>query len=326
MDIFVYSCRYDELPVLPSLREKYGVTIDYTKELLTPDTVELARGYTCISMTASQVNADLLQKMYDMGVRFISTRSIGFDHIDIESAKKIGMVVGHTVYSPAAIADFATLLILMAVRKVTTILKNYEQNDFRLSEVQGREIHNLTIGVIGTGRIGKTVIKNLSGFGCKLLAYDSYPDEKLKQYVEYHDRAYLYAHCDVLTFHAPATPETFHLLSCADLPGLKKGMIIVNTARGTLVETKALLQGLADGTIGFAALDVVEQEPSYRNRIVQPDIYKAPEILSLENHPQVMLTPHIAFHTDQAAYDMISNSMQSCCCFIKGEEIPWKIC
>lgn len=185
MKILVYSYRMDEAKYLDKFSKKYNVEIELCKEGPTLENANLASGFNCISIITTPVDRNLIKKFYEVGVRFISTRTIGYDHIDIKSAREFGIHVGNVTYSPNSVADYTIMMILMISRKIKTIMERSNVQDYSLKGVQGKELQNLTVGIIGTGRIGKTVIKHLSGFDCKMLAYDIYKDKKLNQYVEY---------------------------------------------------------------------------------------------------------------------------------------------
>ena len=202
--ITAYSCRKDELDYFAQFGKKYNAQITLHTEPPTMETAGLAAGSTCVSMITTPMTEPLLEKFKSLGVGFVSTRSIGYDHIDVAAAKKLGVRVGNVSYSTDSVADYAVMLILMATRKIKAILDRSAAQDYSLKGVQGRELHNLTVGVAGTGRIGRTVIRRLSGFGCRILAYDLYENEEVKQYAEYVPLEEFLAQSDLVTLHMPA--------------------------------------------------------------------------------------------------------------------------
>jgi Lactate dehydrogenase and related dehydrogenases len=317
MKIFVYSCRSDEAGYFETFGEKYGAELTLCKGAPTLETAELAKGFECISIITSKIDAALLKKFYEVGVRYISTRTIGFDHIDIKSADALGMQVGNITYSPGSVAEYTVMLILMALRKAKAILQRSNVQDYSLRGVQGRELHNLTVGVIGTGRIGRTVIRNLSGFGCSLLAYDLYPDEETKRYAEYVPLEQLFAQSDVITMHVPAAKDNFHLVNKDTIAKMKDGVILINTARGSLIDTQDFIDGVESGKIGGAALDVVEDEFGLYYNDLKCKVLKNRGLALLRSYPNVLVTPHTAFYTDQAVSDMVENSIKSCVLFLQ---------
>ena len=186
MQVTVFSCRaYDELPEFKERAEELGLTLVTTSERPSLENLHLVEGSQCIDVVTTPVDRELLQALYDKGVRYVVTRCIGYDHIDVEAAKEIGITVANTPYGPNGVADYAVMLILMCIRKMGQIMARNAVQDYTLKGLIGRELNTLTVGVIGTGRIGMKVIKNLSGFGCKILCYDVYPNKAAEEYASY---------------------------------------------------------------------------------------------------------------------------------------------
>lgn len=196
------------------------------------------------------------------------------------------------------------MLMLMCCRNICHILDRARIQDYTLKGKMGKDLSDCTVGIIGTGQIGKTVIKHLSGFGCKLIAYDIYPNEEVKQYAEYVDLETLYRESDVISLHTPATADNYHMLNERAFEQMKRGVIIVNTARGTLIDADALIQAVESGKIGHAALDVLENEDGlyYINRM--GDAIQNRQLAILNSFPNVILSPHTAFYTEKVVWDM----------------------
>lgn len=325
MKIFMYSCKKDEQLILNKVAEKYGVEIGYCEIQATKDNYKLAEGYDCVSIVGTILDNEVMDEWKKMGIGFLSTRSIGSDHIDVSHAKEIGMKAAHILYSPNAIADFAIMLMLMSLRKAKYIMKRYEVKDYELGCNQGRELRNMTVGIVGTGRIGRTVMKELSGFGCKMLAYDLFENDETKQYATYVPYEQLLAECDVITFHLPGTEQTHHMLNCENVSKLKKGAVIINTGRGSLIDSKALIKGLEEGIIGAVGMDVIDNEPAYYNYDHKTEFLRDHDAVILESFSNVIMTPHTAFYTDQAILDMVENCVRTCVQYMKGEKIDWQI-
>lgn len=325
MKIFMYSCKKDEQIILPQISKKYGVEIGFCEMQPTMENCKLAEGYDCISMLATILDNQIMDKFKGMGIGFISTRTIGVEHIDLNHAKKIGMQVAHILYSPNAIADFAVMLILMCLRKAKYIMKRYEVKDYELGRNQGRELRNMTVGVVGTGRIGRTVIKEISGFGCKILAYDLFENEEIKKYASYVSYDEILEKCDVITFHIPASKENNHMINLNNVSRLKPGVVIINTARGSLIDNRALVKGIEENIIGAVGMDVIDNEPVYYNFDHKDMRLEDHDAVILESFSNVIMTPHTAFYTDQAVHDMVENSVATCCQYMKKEKIDWKI-
>ena len=305
MKIFAYALReFDEKKFFDQFSKEYDCEYAYTTAYPSPENVELARGYDAISATPCDLNADMLQRFYDVGVRYIATRSIGFDHIDLNKAKELGMRVSHVSYAPETVADYAIMLMLMCCRKICHILERSKIQDYTLKGKMGKDICDCTIGVIGTGQIGRTVIKHLSTFGCRILAYDLYPSKECGGMAEYVSLDELYAQSDIITLHTPATADNYHMLNAETFAKMKDDVIIINTARGTLIDTEALICAVESGKIGHAALDVLEQEDGlyYINRVGDP--IENRQMAVLRSFPNVILSPHTAFYTEKVVRDM----------------------
>lgn len=325
MKITIYNCREDEAQYLDEFRKKHGVELFATKESPSEKTIGLASGCECISIITTPMDETLLKLFYGAGIRFLSTRSIGYDHIDLKAAGGLGLHIGNVSYSPDSVAEYTVMAMLMAIRRVKAILLRSANQDYSLRGVQGLELHNLTVGVIGTGRIGRAVLQILSGFGCRLLAYDLYPNEAAGKLAEYVPLRELYRQSDLITLHMPATKENFHLINRDSIAQMKDGVILVNTARGSLIHTGDFLDAVESGKIGGAALDVVEHEAGLYYADLKDRVLRNRPLAVLKSYPNVLVTPHMAFYTDQAVKDMVENSIKSCILFSRKEKNPWQI-
>ncbi|ALB47210.1 D-isomer specific 2-hydroxyacid dehydrogenase family protein [Clostridium beijerinckii] len=325
MRILAYSHRRDETQYFEEFSKKYNVEVVLCNEEPSLETAPLAKGFDCISIITTNINSELVGKFHELGVKFISTRTIGYDHIDLKKAKELGVRVGNVTYSPNSVADYTIMLILMAVRKVKLIMERSNVQDFSLRGIQGKELPNLTIGVVGTGKIGRTVIKHLSGFGCKILAHDIYENDEVKSNAKYVDLDNLFKDSDIITLHMPATDDNYHIINKKAIKLMKDGVFIINTARGSLINTNDLIHGIESKKIGGAALDVIEQESNIYYSDLKGETLKNRNLAILKSFPNVIITPHAAFYTDQAVSDMIENSIKSCILFSENKENPWEI-
>ncbi|MDY3920485.1 MAG: D-isomer specific 2-hydroxyacid dehydrogenase family protein [Candidatus Limivivens sp.] len=326
MKIFVYSYRdFDEASFFEKFSKEYQVELGICRDAPTLENAYLAEGYPAISVITTKVDAALVERFHELGVRMISTRTIGYDHIDLEKAKELGMHVGNATYSPCCVADYTVMLMLMSIRKMKRIMQRAEMNDFSLPGIQGRELHNFTVGVIGTGKIGETVIRDLSGFGCRIYAHDLYEKESVREMAEYVPLEEIYQKCDLITLHMPLTPENTHMIDAKAIGQMKDGVVIVNTARGGLIDTQALIAGIESGKIGAVGLDVIEDEFGMYYFDRKSDILSKRELYILRGFPNVVVTPHMAFYTDQAISDMVRHSIESCCLEEQGMQDPWRI-
>ena len=326
MRMFVFSMRtFDELPCFEKYCPKYGIEYDYTMETPCMDNLDLAKGYDVVNVITTVFDQPMLKKLHDMGVKCIATRTIGYDHIDVDYAKSLGMGVIHISYSPNSVADYAIMMMLMGLRRMPHIMERANIQDYTLKGKIGRELPDCTVGVIGTGRIGRTVIRHLSGFGCKMLAYDLYENEEVKQYAEYTDLDTLLKSSDVITLHAPATDDNYHMIDAAAIEKMKQDVVIINCARGALMDTDALIDGIESGKVGFAGLDVVEHESGlyYFNRMGEP--LHNPKLAILRSYSNVLVSPHTAFYTEEAVANMAENSIIGAMKYMNGEDTPYLV-
>ncbi len=326
MKLLLYDYKDNEERVyFQKMSKEYGIEMETCENGINMDTVKLAEGFDAVSFNVSDINASILEALYKEGVRYLSTRSIGVDHIDLKRAGELGLKVSNVTYSPNSVADYAVMLILMCARKARFIMKKSEIQDFTLGGNMGRELHNLTVGVIGTGRVGKAVIKNLSGFGCKIIAYDIYESDEVHQYAEYKTLDEVFKEADVLTLHAPATEDNFHMINEDTIEEMKDNVIIVNTARGALIDTDAMIKGLESGKISAAGLDVIENEFGLYYNDLKSVALKNQELALLRSFPNVIVTPHMAFYTEQATIDRVDAVMKGLLLSESGKENPWEI-
>lgn len=321
----VYSCRDEELPVFEEECAKRGAEFVYTQHMPTLDNVPLASGCGAVSVITTPVEAPLIDAFQKLGVRVISTRTVGYEHVDFAHAASVGVAVCNVGYTPHTVAEYTVMCMLMAIRKVKIILTRYQVNDFSLPGSMGREVSRMTVGVVGTGRIGETVVRLLSGFGCRILAYDLHEKDSVKAYAAYVPLEDIWRECDAVTFHTPATPETHHLVNASTLAQMKDGVVLVNTARGSIIEMEAFVAALESGKVGAAALDVLEGEGPVYYRDFRSEVVKLPYRAYLNSMPNVLMLPHTAFYTYEAMRDMVTLSVDSCAALLRGESTPWRV-
>ena len=326
MKLFAYSVRTEfEKECVKKEAARLGAEVTVTEEYPCTENAELAKGYDGISIITNPLDAELLDRFYELGVRAVSTRSIGYEHIDVEYAKKLGMRVANVSYSPNSVANYTIMLMLMACRKLPYIMKKDEVQDFSLSGKMGKELSLCTVGVIGTGKIGETVIAHLSGFGCRILAYDLYEKEPVKQYAEYVDLDALYRESDIITIHVPGMEENRHMISDDAFAKMKDGVILINAARGMVMDSEALMRALDSGKVGYAALDTIEDERGLYYLNHEGVVLGNRERSLLKGYSNVLLLPHMAFYTDQAISDMVGNSIRALAAFARGEDSPFEV-
>jgi D-specific alpha-keto acid dehydrogenase len=307
----VFGCQPDETAAFGELSRQLGVAAVTIDSRLDNATAARATGSRCISVDhRTRVTRSTLQRLRQCGVEYVSTRSAGRNHIDLDAARGLGMTVESASYSPDGVADYTLMLILMALRRARSTIVRVEAHDYRLGETRSPELRDLTVGVIGTGRIGSAVIERLQGFGCRVLAHgrrptSAAPDDGLTEVLR---------HSDVVTLHTPLTDETRHLLDARRLALMKPGALLVNTGRGALVDTGALIGALESGRLGGAALDVLEDESFlYRDHGGLPPASE--ELRRLHRLPGVLVTPHTAYFTHRALADTVENTLRNCLTF-----------
>jgi D-specific alpha-keto acid dehydrogenase len=288
---------------------RLGVVPTITDAAVSEGNIGLALGNRCISIGhKTQVTNSTLLALSEAGVTYISTRSVGYNHIDVEYAEAVGISVETVYYSPDSVADYTLMLMLMVVRHAKSVVRRADVHDYRLNDVRGRELRDLTIGVIGTGRIGAAVTDRLRGFGCRILAYDTRP----KTSADYVSLDELLQQSDIATLHTPLTADTHRLLNRDRIERMKHGAVIVNTARGALLDTEALVSALESGSLGGAALDVLEGEEGIFYADCSDKPIESRLLLRLHKLPNVLISPHTAYYTDHALSDTVENSLLNC--------------
>ena len=324
MKLFLYCFReYDEKPYYDALQAATpGLSYGFSPLYPSVDNAELCRGYDAVSTTVTPFDRPLLTALRDAGIRALLARSIGVDHIDLEAARELGLHVAHVSYPPESVADYAIMLMLMSLRRMRQTLEHAAVQDYTLRGKIGRDLCESTVGLIGTGRIGAAAARHLSAFGCRILAFDPHEDPSLSGICTYTDLDTLLAESDIVSLHIPATAETHHLICQDTLHRMKPGSILVNTARGSLVDTEALIAALEEGRLSGAALDVMEHEAGlyYQSRVGEP--LCNPLMDRLRAQPSVILTPHTAFYTERVVRSMAEQVVSCLCDLDAGRSNP----
>jgi D-specific alpha-keto acid dehydrogenase len=302
LGITVYSCAPDEAEVFAELGPHHGIVPTVTSD---PPAARPGVGSVpvnrCISVGhKGELGAAALCALHEAGVEHISTRSIGVNHIDLRTAERLGLTVENAAYDPDGVADYTLMLILMAIRDAKEIVGSAGANDFTLPRARGRDLRDLTVGVVGVGRIGSAVVTRLRGFGCRVVTTD---DVCLSA---------LLRESDVVTLHVPLHDATHHLIGGRELAAMKPDAVLVNTGRGALVDTDALVRALEDGALGGAALDVIEGEEGLFYFDCSDRAIEHRHLLRLQELPNVIITPHTAYYTRRALLDTIEETLRKC--------------
>ncbi len=317
---------YDELPFCEEYSRKYNIDYTYTPQYPNEENLSIAQGCDAISITPCEITEKFIKKLASYNIKYIICRSIGYDHIPFEWTKRNGIKVCAVSYPPDCVANYAIMLMLMASRQVKEIMLRNEAQDFSLKGKMGKDISDLTIGVIGTGNIGATVIKHLSGFGCKILAYNIFEVEELKQYAKFVTLDELYKNSDIITLHLASNPQTYHIINDEAFNKMKDGVIIVNTARGTLIDSKALIKNIKSGKVSSAGLDVIENENDICYHNQSGKVMDNDEMAILKSFPNVIYTAHMAFYTKTTVSNMIEKSFKAVKYYERGEANPYEVC
>lgn len=306
MKIKMYEVREDEKKAIDRVAEELGADVSISSNILTPQEAENLRGIDGVSILGrTTVNKELLDGLKKAGVGYVSTRTVGYNHMDVAYAAEVGIRLCNANYPPYGVAEFTIMLMLLALRKYKPAMWRQGVNDYSLSGLQGREIRNMTVGVMGTGKIGRAVIKDLGGFGCRILAYDPYPAEDLKNTVEYVDGDTLLRTSDIITLHIPLMESTRHMINREAIAKMKTGVVIINASRGELTDIEALTEGIETEKIGALAMDVFEDENGIYHESRINDIIRNRKMAYIRQFPNVVLTQHMAFYTDANTDSMV---------------------
>ena len=304
-----------------TLGKGQGIEFTFLEPRLETQTAVLAAGHEAVLIFVNDVaDREVLEKLAAGGTRFLATRSAGFNQIDCEAASELGIQLAYVpAYSPNAVAEFTIGLILTLGRHIHEGHNRVRRADFNLEGLCGFELRDMTVGVCGTGRIGTNVVKLLSGFGCKILAYDEEPNEEVMLLASNVDtRDELFRFCDILTLHVPLMPSTFHIIDAPALEMMKDGVFLINTSRGALLDTPAVVDALKRRKVGFLAIDVYEEESSLFFEDHSSDIINDDTFARLLTFPNVIVTGHQAFLTDRALRNIAETTVQSLSEFAEG--------
>lgn len=303
MRVLVYSTGGYERPYLLKTNNDVHELV-FSTERLVLQTVHLARGFDAVSVfTGDEVNSEVLSQLAAMSVRYIAVRATGYDNVDLLAAAKFDIRVANVpAYSPESIAEHAVALMLALDRKLQLASHQVNQHDFTIDNLVGFTLHGKTAGIIGTGKIGMATAKILSGFGCRLLAYDTQPDTVNADAIglEYTSLQRLYAESDIITIHAPLNPATKYMINAASLAQMRKGVMLINTSRGGIVNTADIIASLEKGHTGYYGMDVYEHEKGVFLHDLSKGRLEDASLNKLMLFPNVIITPHQAFATAEA--------------------------
>ncbi len=313
--IMMFGVREDEKGLAREWAKENKVTLDFSEDILTMETIEQLEAYDGVTtQQTGKLDDRIYKRLNELGIKQIAQRSAGFDMYNLEEAAKNDVIISNVPsYSPNSISEYAVTAALQLVRKTDLIEKKVKEHDFRwIEEIRAREIKSLEVAIIGTGRIGQIAAQIFRGFGSKVVGYDLYPNEAAKEFIEYKDSVEeAIENADIVSIHMPATEDNYHLFN-KDLFNLfKDGAIFINTARGSIVDTKALIEALDNGKLAGAALDTYEYESTYFPKDYRGKEITDPVLKELLAREDVLLTPHIAFYTDVAVKNLVEGGLDA---------------
>ena len=319
MRVAVFSSKPYDRTYLATAAEGSGHDLDFYEARLSHDQVRLAAGYPAVCVFVhDELDGDVLRALAHGGTRLVALRAAGFNNVDLAVAAATGIRVGRVpAYSPHAVAEHAVALILSLVRRTYRAYNRVRDGNYALDGLLGYDLHGRCVGIVGSGRIGTVFARIMAGFGCRLMAFDPYPNEQMRGLgAKYVELAELFAESDIIALHAPLTPETHHIVDRASLAVVKPGVMIVNTSRGGLIDAEAAIEALKDGRIGYLGLDVYEEEDAlgfFQDRsqsIIQDDTFAR-----LLTFPNVLITAHQGFFTADALANIAATTVANLTAF-----------
>lgn len=323
MKITFFSAKpYDKASFLQA-NAAYGFQLEFFETHLGPHSVEMIHDADAVCVFVNdKLNRQVLEALAARNVKVVALRCAGFNNLDIEAAKELGIQVCRVpAYSPEAVAEHALAMIMTLNRKTHKAYNRVREQNFSLQGLLGFNLHGKTVGVIGTGNIGKAFCHIMLGMGCKVMAFDLIADKTLEAAgVTYHPVITLLQQSDIISLHCPLNEQTTHLINKDTIQYMKPGVMIINTGRGKLIDTKAVIDGLKHGTIGYLGIDVYEQEEKLFFKDLSADIIQDDVILRLMSFPNVLVTAHQAFFTQEALEQIAATTLHSVSALVANQQ------
>lgn len=319
---------YDK-PSFDGYAKEAGIKIKYFEAKLNEDTAQLANGYDAVCVFVNDtVNAAVIDRLVALGVKTVALRCAGFNNVDMKYAHGKVHVLRVPAYSPYAVAEHTMALLLTSIRRIHKAYIRTRDFNFSLVGMTGFDLHGKTVGVVGTGKIGRAFIEICRGFGMKVLAYDKYPAANLaaREGITYVTMDELFEQSDIISLHCPLTDDTYHLIDEKSIERCKRGVVLLNTSRGALVDAEALLAGIKSRKVGAACLDVYEEEADlffedFSGHIIDDDI-----LARLISMPNVIVTSHQAFLTEDALANIAETTVKNLVELAETGECPNEVC
>lgn len=314
MNIAFFSTKKYDRVHFESEIETSNHSITFFEDALNLQTARLVSGYDAVCIFVNNpLDEPLIAKISELGIEVVALRSAGFNHVDLNACNKYGLTVYRVpAYSPEAVAEHTVALILALNRKTHKAYNRVRENNYSLEGLTGFNLHGKSVGVIGTGTIGTAFCKIMTGFGCKVIAFDPNENEEVKKmggtYVEFED---LIKNSDIISLHCPLIPQTRHLIDRESIEKMKDGVMIINTSRGALIDTSAVIEGLKVKKVSFLGIDVYEQEDDLFFKDLSGEVIQDDEIARLMTFPNVLITGHQAFLTEEALQQITNTTIQN---------------
>ena len=324
MRVAMFSAKSYERTLLDELNAGHRHELVYFDTCLGSGTVSLAAGFPVVSVVVTDVvDRDVLKQLAAGGTKLVATRSTGFNHIDLETARELGVKVVRVVdYSPNSVAEFTVGVLLALNRKIPRAYNRTREGNFALDGLMGFDLVGRTVAVIGTGKIGIVFARIMAGFGCELLGFDVHHSPQFETLGgRYADIDEIVAEADVISLHCPLTPQTHHVINARTLARVKRGALLINTSRGGLVDTEAVIEALKSGQLGGLAIDVYEQEASLFFKDLSSTVIPDDVIQRLVSFPNVIVTGHQAFFTREALGTILDTTLRSISDFAAGRPL-----
>lgn len=329
MKIAFFDAKPYDKPSFEKYGQQYSVKFKYFETKLNEDTVDLANGYDGVCVFVNDtINAAVIDRLADMGVKVLALRCAGFNNVDMKYAYGKLHVLRVPAYSPYAVAEHTMALLLTSIRRIHKAYLRTRDFNFSLAGMTGFDLHGKTVGVIGTGKIGRVFIDICRGFGMKVLAYDKFPASDLDNgdTVKYVELDELFRNSDIISLHCPLTEETYHIVNEDSLNKCKRGVVILNTSRGALVDAEALLAGIKSRKVGAACLDVYEEESDLFFEDNSGHIMEDDTLARLISMPNVIVTSHQAFLTEEALENIAETTVKNIVGFFETQQCPNELC
>ena len=322
---FFDAKNYDK-PGFEAYGEKTGIKFKFFETRLNPDTVNLANGYDGVCVFVNDdVCKEVIDRLCDYGIKLIALRCAGYNNVDVKYAKEKGLHLVHVpAYSPYAVAEHTMALLLTSIRRIHKAYIRTRDFNFSLNNFDGFDLHGKTVGVVGTGRIGQAFINICKGFGMNILCYDKYPADI--DNVTYTSLPELFTASDIISLHCPLTDDTKHLINTSTIDMMKKGVVILNTSRGALIDTEALIEGIKARKVGAACLDVYEEESDVFFQDFSSHIVDDDKLARLISMPNVIVTSHQAFLTKEALSNIAETTCNNIIDFFSGNTCKNELC